>query len=108
VAYVVAILGHRSGRWIHPTAPAGRSDRSRTRGPEAETLTVLRAPALSGSRGRAIPREVGRPSRAEREAPRGPIAAPRQRLVREDDTFPAKSPGAGPSQRRERSVVQPS
>jgi hypothetical protein len=53
-----------------------------------------------------IPRELDRSSPADREAPRGRERLRARLLVREDDTFPAKSPGAGLGRRGGRAVEQ--
>jgi len=55
-----------------------------------------------------IPREVDRASPSDREAARGRERLRATLVVREDDTFPAKSPGAGPGERGGRAVEQPS
>ena len=55
-----------------------------------------------------IPREVDRSSPSDREAARGRERLRATLVVREDDTFPAKSPGAGPGERGRAAVEQPS
>ena len=55
-----------------------------------------------------IPREADRPDRPDREAARGRERLRATLLVREDDTFPAKSPRGGAGERGRRAVEQPS
>jgi len=53
-----------------------------------------------------IPREVDRPTAGDPQTARGPERLRATLVVREDDTFPAKSPGPGPGAQRRAAVEQ--
>lgn len=69
---------------------------------------VATIPALSGPRGRAHSLRSGRRSRAAREAPQDWERLRATLVVREDDTFPAKSPARAQVSGGRRVVEQPS